>query len=225
MQLILNKCIIDYYYYSIMTWLLIFTGFLASIMDQGNTPYCTAYATATCASVYGVKEDPIKIAKNELWLIDRWYGERLVNLKRFNISPYYQAQFEVIKEKLNHWPILVFMPIGTKMNNEPLKENHHGCLAGYNSKLIVANSWGTSKGYSWYFEVEYSTWLMFQDFWTGDLLPKKIIIDGKNWKTSYSKGSDAMRNNKSKPIRFIKKWTCLLAWCNGSGSKKTIIKG
>lgn len=187
-----------------MTWLLIFTGFLASIMDQWNTPYCTAYATATCASVYGVKEDPIKIAKNELWLIDRWYGERLINLKRFNISPYYQAQFEVIKEKLNHWPILVFMPIGTKMNNEPLKENHHWCVVGYNSKLIVANSWWTSKGYSWYFEVEYSTWLMFQDFGTGDLFSKQIVINGENRKPSHNTRKYFVRKYKSKSTSIAK---------------------
>lgn len=172
-----------------MTWLLLaFTGFLATISHQWQTPFCTAYAVATCASVYGVKEDWHKIATKELFLTTEWYWFRLPKLTRFNISYEYLSTVEEVSKKLQNWPLIVRVPSWYYIDDILLPYWHHGCLVWETPiDWIIAGSWGTWYGVQGYQKVSKSitSVLTFQDFGTWNLKaeltwikapePKKVV--------------------------------------------------
>lgn len=174
-----------------MTWLLlVFTGFLVTLQNQWQTPFCTTYAVATCASVYGMKEDWLKIAQKELFLTTEWYGYWLPQLTRFNISYEYTSTVEEVSKKLQHWPLIMRIPSWYYIDNILLPYGHHTCVVGETkTDWIIAGTWWTWHWIQGYQKVskEITSVLTFQDFGTGNLtaqltwikapvIPKKKFI-------------------------------------------------
>ena len=163
-----------------MTWLiLIFTWFLTTISDQWDKWFCTAYSVATCASVYWVKEDWLKIAQKELFLTFDWFPEWLVALKRFNISYQYTMSQSQLEEKLMSWPLLVIIPSWVKIDWIELRWYHETCLVGQTKDdLIIANSWWKKVWVEWYQRISKSDIprLSFQDFGTWNLIARNQVV-------------------------------------------------
>lgn len=192
-----------------MTWLLLaFTWRALSISPQINNPYCVAYSVANCAGIYWIKEDPISIARNELYITFEWYGNDLVNLWRYNISLMYSSTIEDISSKLQHWPLIMRIPWWYKIDNFILPTWHHVCVVWENDDNWVVASWSKFHWIKWYSLVSKSITnvLQFQNFWSWTLTPSLITLTEKKEGSQEFKPvvKSATTSVKSTKKRFLK---------------------
>jgi len=164
-----------------ITWVIIFTGRLATITNQYETPYCVAHAFATCGSFYWYDSKPETYIK-QLWLTNNWYNvDNLPQaLYKMRVSKRKRYTREKTIEQLNKWPILLnIADKEVEIFSWQTIKRHLVCAMWYdNNYIYIANSFGTGRGYKGYGRI--ASWdinlVSIQTLWSKILTPSLITL-------------------------------------------------